>query len=278
MTMKVNARCASVTLVAVLTALTASAARADDTTTDTAPKTVTKKKPARKTKKAAKPAPPPVEPETAAAASEPTLAPEPKPAPVVETKPATATPPAATTNLGAPGGDRAAEDRTATRAAKEHPFSAAPLFGYGTDNLHVGIGVRAGYNIQAGSGSVYVGGAFMYHFGTSSETTVAGQTVGASVSAFYPSVEGGYELRPIDRLAIRPYGGIGIVFASATIKGYGGSEISSSNNVMAFYPGCAVTYDIPNAPVFVGGDARLLIPLENGGTSFGMFATGGMRF
>ena len=176
--------------------------------------------------------------------------------------------------------DKPAEDRTATNAAKEKPFSVAPLLGYGTDGLHVGVGARAGYNIQAGPGQrLPRRGVRSTHFGTSTEATVGGQTIGASVSAFYPSLEGGYELRPIDRLAIRPYAGVGVVFATASVKGYGGVNESASSNALAFYPGCAITYDIPEAPVFVGGDVRILIPLEDGGgASFGMFATGGVRF
>jgi hypothetical protein len=223
----------------------------------------------------------------AAAPAEPP-APEPEPAPAPAKSESAPPPPAADpwkatarTELGPPG-DKPQEDRTGTRDAAKKPISIAPLLGYGSEGFRFGFGIRVGYTLPIGTSGngVYFGGAFMYHLGYSVD---AGAFGSSSFSAFYPSGEVGYELRPIDRLSIRPYGGLGVVFVKVsstmtTLFSDSKKEVSSTYSAFALYPGCTVNYDIPSTSIFVGGDARLLIPLEGAGASFGVFASGGFRF
>ena len=157
------------------------------------------------------------------------------------------------------------------------PF-AAPRRGvlavFCDENLKLGVGIRAGYTLPQ---NVYVGGTFVYHFGTSSETTVAGRTVGASMHLFYPAAEAGYDIR-FGRALVRPYAGVGMLFASATIKGLNGQDASASNTSLGIFPGVTASYDVPRSNVFVGADLRLLFSTEGGDPSLGAFVTGGMRF
>ncbi len=217
-------------------------------------KTVTQKK-ARKKKPAPAPAPPPAEPEP-----EPTPPPPPPaPPPVVAEKPVA---------KDSPPPSSPSDDDEAPR-----PISIAPMLGYATSNLNLGVGVRGGYTFE---NRLYVGGTFVYHLGTSEESSTIAGKVETSASAFYPGAEIGYEL-PVGPVAIRPYGGIGMAFVNVTLKAEG-QEDDKSNSSLALWPGCTVTYAIPKTPAFVGGDARLLIITKADDPSFGMFATGGVRF
>ncbi len=170
------------------------------------------------------------------------------------------------------------EDATAAREAADRPISIAPLAGFASDGLRFGLGIRAGYTFASEKGGgAYVGGAFMYHLGYSSELSFGGQSFGSSVSAFYPSVEAGYDIR-IKRLVVRPYGGVGLLVVNVSSTNASGQDTSVSGNSLAIYPGANISYDIPNTSVFVGGDARILVPFEGSGVSFGAFGSAGMRF
>lgn len=179
-------------------------------------------------------------------------------------------------DVGRDAKDKPSESLPASRVAAERPISVAPLFGYSSGGFGVGLGARGGYTIPMGGApgtGLYVGGTFVYHFGFSTE--FLGTSVG--FSAFYPGGEVGYELRPIDNLAIRPYGGAAVVVATVTGTGLLNTGGSVTAPAFAIYPGCAITYDIPNTPAFVGADARLLV-VFGGSANFGAFLTGGMRF
>lgn len=176
---------------------------------------------------------------------------------------------------GKPGADIAAEDRAAVREAAARPISVAPLAGFGTGELGLGFGLRAGYTIpssRASGGGVYFGAAFVYHAGSS----VRSELGGTSISAYYPAMEAGYDLR-FDRVVIRPYGGVGLVLMSSTTK-TALEQTSAATKSLGFYPGCAITYDFPGSSVFAGGDTRLLVAAEGNSVSFGIFGTGGFRF
>lgn len=220
------------------------------------------KKPTKKAtrKGSKKAAPPPVEiAELEPAAAEPT--PE-RAAPAAE--------PALTSAAGAK--DSAAGGAGATEAAPR-PLSVAPVLGYATSQANLGVGIRGGYTIDR---RVYVGGTFVYHLGSSEETTLGRDTISSSVRLFYPGVEAGYEL-PLGPVRVRPYAGMGALFVGASTK-VGARESSDTRASFALWPGCTVTYDVPDANVFVGGDTRLLIATAGGDPSFGAFVTAGTRF
>ncbi|MFO0742016.1 MAG: hypothetical protein U0270_39325 [Labilithrix sp.] len=282
-----NTKSLAASVCVALALLTASVARAESPNEPGAVKTAVKRKPAKAPakKSVAKKKAPPVE---VAAPAAPVVIPEPlqpdPPKADEPARPAAKTEPSTTSSAATPGADRPQEDREATREAAAKPFSIAPLAGFGSSGLRLGFGVRAGYTFPVGAeggrgapkGGIYVGGAFMYHVGYSIE---AGP-YSSNFSAFYPSVEGGYELRPTDRLSIRPYGGVGMLFAKASVSvaGAGQDAVSMSNDSLAIYPGCAVSYDIPSTSMFAGGDARLLVPVDGVSASFGVFGSAGIRF
>jgi hypothetical protein len=197
-------------------------------------------------------APAPVAPETKAADSKPA---EVKPVPV--------------------GADRPGDERNVDDPDNGKHWTAAPLLGFGTNNLNFGVGVRGGYTL---SQHVYVGAAFMYHFGTS--YSYGGYLGGAaneiSVHALYPSGEVGYDFH-VGPVTIRPYGGVGIGFvtASSTLANVSGSATNSS---LVIYPGATAFWNIPRSDFFVGGDTRMLILTRGGDPSFGLFASAGMHF
>ena len=222
-------------------------------------------------KKAAAPKPVEAEPEPVAKTPdpEPVKAPEPAVASAPETKAADSQTPAVSPKKD--DGDGKEVFSTADK-----PISVAPLFGFGTGFARLGVGVRAGYNITE---NLYVGGQFMYHFGYSYGYGIAGYGGDYSASVFYPSGEFGYDIKAAHgRLDIRPYGGVALIFAHVSGPDIGGKSVSNTDSALGIYPGVAITYDIPNAPVYVGGDARLLFSLNGGDPSFGAFATAGMRF
>jgi hypothetical protein len=170
--------------------------------------------------------------------------------------------------------DKPTDADDGSSAAEDKPLSVAPLLGYATQSLKLGVGARVGYTLPQ---HVYIGGTFMYHFGTSDETTVAGKTVGASVSLFYPAAEVGYDVH-VGEALIRPYAGVGVLFAHASVSGLGGTTQSATDSSMGIYPGVTASYEIPKSPAFVGADLRLLFATRGGDPSFGAFLTGGVRF
>lgn len=231
---------------------------------------------------AATPLPPPPAPTLVPAptpSSAPTVAPkvalepDPAPAPDAARPPATATGPASTAAFAASSPTNGSVDRD--RASDDldgppKPMSIAPLFGIGSNQLKLGAGLRAGYTLPA---NVYLGAAFMYHFGTSAESF----GVKVSTSAFYPSAEVGYDFHAGRHLIVRPYGGLAAIFATATVSALG-QEKSVHETAAGVYPGCMLTYNIPSSSFFVGGDARYLLVVDGGGSSLGLFASGGMKF
>lgn len=147
--------------------------------------------------------------------------------------------------------------------------SAGALIGVGTADYSVfGLGLRGGYTFA--NTPVYVGGTFLYHFGSN------------NLSSMVLGVEGGYDFT-VGPVIIRPYLGLGDVIVhydfSATVPGLGTIGGSGSQGNFAFWPGGTVIYPINN--FFVGGDMRLqVITGADGGdtVSFGIFGTGGLAF
>lgn len=152
-----------------------------------------------------------------------------------------------------------------SRKKDDDPWLSRPLavtaqVGYASANLRIGLGARVGYSIND---KIYVGGAFMYHLGTTFDDT--------TYSGFYPSAEGGYDVH-IQGFTIRPYGGLGVFVSSLR-----GGSVSESSTALAIYPG--VQFDYQFGRGFVGADLRALFVLESGrDTSIGFFLVGGARF
>ena len=149
---------------------------------------------------------------------------------------------------------------------------ADAMLGFGTDNLNLGIGVRAGETL---ANHFWLGGLLVYHAGTSSNASVNGVLASSSVSGLYVGPEAGYELQlAAAPIAIRPYLGLGLAdaFGSTTVAGM---TTSASSSQLAFWLGAATLYRL-NSSVVVGGDLR--IASGQWGTSVGLFATCGMYF
>lgn len=149
-------------------------------------------------------------------------------------------------------------------------WSAAPLVGYGTGDMKVGLGARAGYTFDT---PIYVGGTFLYHFGTGSVANAGGLST-SERTFYYPAVEAGYDLA-VGPVLVRPYGGLGVLFAKTTLTA-GGAEASATDKQLMVYPGVTGQYLIPHSAVFVGADARVLLPVEGENASFSLFATAGL--
>lgn len=161
-----------------------------------------------------------------------------------------------------------AEER---REAEGRRWSAAPLFGYGTNDYNVGLGARAGYTFPT---PVYVGGTFMYHFGSDNVGVGPEGSTRTRESFYYPGVEVGYDIG-VGPVLVRPYGGAAIMFdrKSTSLNSVTASDTQST---LMIYPAVSAQYILPRSPVFVGGDMRVLIPFENAGGSFQVFATAGL--
>jgi hypothetical protein len=150
-------------------------------------------------------------------------------------------------------------------------WNVAPLFGYATNDLNVGMGARGGYTFET---PVYVGGTFLYHFGADTVAVAPGVRTETSTSFYYPGIEAGYDIG-IGPVLVRPYGGAALLFGrtSTTINAISGSDTSTS---LMLYPGVTAQYIFPDSPVFVGGDTRVLLPLENVKPAFSLLATAGL--
>ena len=143
-----------------------------------------------------------------------------------------------------------AEDR---REEEGRRFTLAPMLGYGTNDLGVGVGARVGYTFET---PVYLGGNFMYHAG---ENGIR--------NAYYPSAELGYDIGA-GPVLFRPYAGAGALFRNT---------VTRDTSTGLVYPGLTVHYLIPRSPAFVGGDARVLVPFE-GTAAVAMTASTGLNF
>jgi hypothetical protein len=143
-------------------------------------------------------------------------------------------------------------------------LSAALLLGYGFDDaFKVGFGARVGYTLPM---HLYIGGTFIYHLGESEG--------GATVNVFYVGPEVGYEI-PAGPVLIRPYIGVGLAEAKASVSipGFGSESASSSN--FGLWPGATILYPVTSS-IGVGVDGRFLI--VSGDNALGIFLTGQYHF
>jgi hypothetical protein len=190
----------------------------------------------------------------------------------------TSTGTATTTSAAVPdaSGQAVIDDAPPTRgqrpALDDERFTIAPLLGFGTENLELGVGVRAGKSSFVEH--LWVGGTAVYHAGHSVSGAANGVRYEASSSVVYFGPEVGYDFE-VGPVIVRPYGGIGLaaLSASATTAGVSASDTVTK---LVIWPGATVLYGLTGSRFFVGGDTRLLtVP---GGPAFGLFALGGMSF
>jgi hypothetical protein len=156
-----------------------------------------------------------------------------------------------------------------TSTLDDDRFSIAPYAGFATNNLNLGIGVRAGATVIP---HLWLGGTFVYHTGNSTAGAINGVQYSASASAFYVGPEAGYdfELGPV---LLRPYAGIGIGGFSTSATN-GNVTVGDTATKLLVWPGVTVLYGLPGARFFVGGDTRLIsVP---GGPAFAAYGVGGI--
>jgi hypothetical protein len=214
----------------------------------------------------------PLGPRAASPATPVPAAPAPAaPAPASAAAVATTTTSSAVLPGGATSPDGAAEPPPRARPAlDDERLSVAPLLGFATDNLDLGVGVRAG--AAAFAPHVWVGATFVYHLGTSTSGAINGVPYSSSSSAFYVGPEIGYDLE-LGPVVVRPYGGVGLAALSARATS-GAVTVGDTVTKLVLWPGATVLYGLPSSRVFVGGDTRFItIP---GGPALGLFALAGM--
>ena len=175
-----------------------------------------------------------------------------------------------TSSASLPAAEPAPHERSRP-ALDDGRFSISPLVGFGTNNLELGAGVRAG--AAAIAPHLWVGGTFVFHNGTSASGTVANNVhweVSSSLIYFGPEVGYDFELGSV---IVRPYGGVGPgLFRVSSVS----ANISASETAtkLLVWTGGTVLYGIRNTSFFVGADARLLtVPA---GPALALYALGGM--
>lgn len=159
----------------------------------------------------------------------------------------------------------------ARREGEGRRFTAAPLVGYGFNDLGFGIGGRLGYTFDK---PIYVGGTFMYHNGDSGVASGPGVTSSGN-NFLYPGVEGGYDIG-IGPVLVRPYVGAGVLIARTSVTA-GGVERTTTDTGFMLYPGVNAHYIIGKTPIFVGGDARVLLPFDGNGVAPTLLGTAGLH-
>ncbi|HKU40984.1 MAG TPA: outer membrane beta-barrel protein [Polyangiales bacterium] len=162
----------------------------------------------------------------------------------------------------------------------EKLVSAGVLLGFGIalgkdyNPWGIGIGARAGYNIQA----IYVGARFVFHLGTTDSSVGVGlNAVEIGYSLWELGVEAGYDMRVVDKLTLRPGAVLGVISAITDNNDplFAGS---SSQIKVELSPGISALYDVTDE-FFAGGDLRLPLAI-GGGVLFGLvlYANGGVHF
>jgi hypothetical protein len=154
--------------------------------------------------------------------------------------------------------------------------SAGVLLGWGFESAYkFGLGARGGYTLAQ---KIYVGGAFVYHFGSSE--TAANVTVGAHL--FYLGAEGGYDLviASVPQLLIRPYLGLGFESFSFSTSGSPLVSVgqSTGSSGFALWPAVTALYSFTSS-ISGGLDAKVVIPaFSNSDAAFALYLTAQYKF
>jgi hypothetical protein len=184
--------------------------------------------------------------------------------------------PATTHESLAPSADAGARKSSsdATPTQEDDPrFKVAALLGYSTNDLNLGLGVRAGKNLFMPH--LYVGGTFVYQLGHSVSASAAGTQIESSISAYYLGPEVGYDFY-FAPVVLRVYAGLGVAGLTASASVAGTTAVSETVTKFVVWPGAMVIYDLPDSNFFLAADTRFVtVP---GGPAIGFFALGGMKF
>jgi hypothetical protein len=143
--------------------------------------------------------------------------------------------------------------------------------------LGFGLGGRAGVDFLG----VYVGGQFMYYFGSSEGGEILGQSGSVSQHAVMYGLEAGYGFSALGFLTIRPQLGIGnsTFTTSGLLQAVGlNGDASTSNSNLYLEPGVVGLISV--AGWFAGADANVLFfpGLDNSKASFSLHGQVGMKF
>ncbi len=130
-------------------------------------------------------------------------------------------------------------------------FTLAPVLGWASDGYGAAVGGRVGYTFDV---PVYVGANFVYQTGERS-----------TQATWYPSGELGYDIG-LGNVLLRPYGGAGALARTGNHPSTG-----------LLYPGFTAQWLIPRSYAFLGGDARLLLPLDDV-PALSLMGTAGLNF
>ncbi len=156
-----------------------------------------------------------------------------------------------TTSASRWNGATADNDADMRREQLNKHFTLAPVLGWASNGYGAAVGGRVGYTFDV---PVYVGASFVYQTGEN-----------ATQATWYPSGELGYDLG-IGNVLLRPYGGAGAL-----------ARTDTRGSVGLLYPGLAAEWLIPRSYAFLGGDARLLIPLD-AVPAVSLMGTAGLNF
>ena len=122
------------------------------------------------------------------------------------------------------------------RAGLGKHMTLSPELGWASAGYGAAVGARLGYTFDV---PVYIGGAVVYQTGERSQQ-----------GTWYPSVELGYDVG-IRNVLVRPYAALGALLRTQ-------GQVSTG----LLYPGVTAEWLIPGSYAFLGGDARLLLPLD----------------
>lgn len=162
----------------------------------------------------------------------------------------------------------------AEKAAHDGKLSAELLAGYGVNEKYgLGLGTRAGY---AFSNRLYVGAAYVYHFGVTNPTLYGD----AVYRVWLAGGEGGYEI-PMGNFIVRPFVGVGlgeyVSTRCAPLISGGGDCAETTNRSFALWPGVSLL--LPIGVAVVGVDVRFdIVTGETYVVTPAIFASAGFRF
>ncbi|AKU98422.1 hypothetical protein AKJ09_05086 [Labilithrix luteola] len=197
----------------------------------------------------------------------PAPAPAPAPGPAVGTTQTTAA-------VVTPANE--AEQQLATRPPPVgNRVTLEPLVGYGTNNYNLGVGGRLGYTLPVVP--IYLGGSFMWYSGDIDHGQNAFGSTESKSNFYYPSAEVGYDigLGRYRNILIRPYGAAAILFERERVSS-DNVAVHDTRNQFMVYPGLTARYRMPEGPLYVGADTRLLVPTLHGHPSYQVFFVTGL--
>jgi hypothetical protein len=138
----------------------------------------------------------------------------------------------------------------------------------GGDFYGLGFGARYSHTLDGG---VFFGAAYTHYLGRTTEI----YSVKTSSSADQLMIEGGYEFW-WDKIGLRPYAGLGMVWVRASVESAGymsgaAESMEVSDSAMAFALGAQLTYAMSDS-IYVGADGHLFNGFAEGDEASLQFA------